>query len=217
MAPMDDPGQHSDIIVLLVQEHRVLDGDGAKGHGILYGIALFIHDDDHVVIIRDGFYSDWLDLHAGDLWIGFCNVLLGTFDDDLHCQTRRTVGFQVSVRRTKRMFATLTFEPQETDLFMTHVTPGIHGIHGEKKVFTYGTMWTILTIAFLIFIGAMLFALDFLIFECGKEGCDKTRSKTRRLVALIALSIAFVLYVYHRFVVAKPDMKRIARINLNGV
>jgi len=81
-------------------------------------------------------------------------------------------------------------------------------------------MWTILTIAFLLFVGVMLFALDYLIFDCGKETgeCKKERSKTRRLAALILLSIAFVLYVYHRFVaMPKSEMKRIARINLNGI
>jgi len=82
-------------------------------------------------------------------------------------------------------------------------------------------MWTILTIAFFLFVGVMLFAFDYLIFECGKEGggeCNKEHSKTRRLVALMALAIAFVLYVYHQFVMPRPEeMRRIARINLKGL
>lgn len=86
----------------------------------------------------------------------------------------------------------------------------------------YCTMWTILTIAFFIFIGVGLLALEYLIFECpGEEGCVKSNSKTRRLVALMALAIAFVFYVYHRFV-ANPEggmsnVRRIARINLKGL
>ena len=178
----------------------------------------------YVVIIRDGFYSDWLDLHAGDFRICIGQVLLGAFDEDLHRPTRRTVGVQVSVRRTKRVFATLALEPEQSDLLAADVAPVgmVHARCREKKVFRYvtKTMWTNITIAFLIFVGVMLFALDYLIFECGKEGgeCNKENSQTRRLAALLALSVAFVLYVYHRFVVPRPEgMRRIARINLKGL